>query len=197
MRCKIPRLGVLVLLASIANSPTAGLKMAAVGSRLAEVRKIVYSSAHPEGIKLVSVPGATDESGGAANRVLCHVACAGLNPVDAKGLVGDKLPEWLSGVGRTAIEGRVVGFDFSGTVVSAPATSPFKAGDAIWGTAPPLVGTFAEEISVPLDQIAPKPPSLTFSEAAALPLVGLTALQSLKHDNGLCEGQHLLVEFLS
>ena len=125
--------------------------------------------------------------------MLCHVACAGLNPVDAKGLVGDKLPEWLSGVGRSAIEGCVVGFDFSGTVVRAPESSNFKPGDAIFGTAPPMVGTFAEEIEVPLDQVAAKPPSLTFSEAAALPLVGLTALQSLKHDNGLCEGQHLLV----
>ena len=33
----------------------------------------------------------------------------------------------------------------------------------------------------------------SFAEAAALPLVGLTALQSLVHDNGLCQGQHLLV----
>ena len=147
---------------------------------------------HPEGVKLVATRS-KNEPTSKGDSVLCHVACAGLNPVDAKGLVGDKLPEWLSGVGRSAIEGCVVGFDFSGTVVRAPESSNFKPGDAIFGTAPPMVGTFAEEIEVPLDQVAAKPPSLTFSEAAALPLVGLTALQSLKHDNGLCEGQHLLV----
>jgi len=150
------------------------------------------ASVHPEGVKLVTTRAKEPTSKG-DSVLLCHVACAGLNPVDAKGLVGDKLPEWLSGLGRTAIEGCVVGFDFSGTVVRAPDTSNFKPGDAIFGTAPPMMGTFAEEIWVPLDQVAAKPPSLTFSEAAALPLVGLTALQSLKHDNALCEGQHLLV----
>ena len=95
--------------------------------------------------------------------------------------------------GRVGIEGCGVGFDFSGTVIRAPESSSFKTGDSIFGTAPPGHGTFSEEIVVPLDQVALKPPSLSFAEAAALPLVGLTALQSLKHDNGLDQGQHLLL----
>ena len=32
-----------------------------------------------------------------SDKVLCRVVCAGINPVDAKGLVGDKLPSWMSG----------------------------------------------------------------------------------------------------
>jgi hypothetical protein len=47
-------------------------------------------------------------------------------------------------------------------VIRAPPSSQLKEGDAIFGTAPPFVGTLAEEILVPLDQIAPKPPSLSF-----------------------------------
>ena len=95
-----------------------------------------------------------DLSKGPRDKVLCRVACAGLNPVDAKGLVGDKLPAWMSGASRQAIEGCGVGFDFSGTVIRAPPLSKLKEGDAIFGTAPPMVGTLSEEILVPLDQIA-------------------------------------------
>eukprot|EP00802_Teleaulax_amphioxeia_P019190 Tamp_19413.p1 GENE.Tamp_19413~~Tamp_19413.p1 ORF type:complete len:399 (-),score=80.26 Tamp_19413:64-1164(-) len=165
---------------------------AAAAARGPDVRSIVYSRSSPEGIKIIARKP-VDLSKGPRDKVLCRVACAGLNPVDAKGLVGDKLPAWMSGASRQAIEGCGVGFDFAGTVIRAPPLSQLKEGDAIFGTAPPMVGTLSEEILVPLDQIAPKPPALSFSEAAALPLVGLTAIQSLKHDNGLSSGQHLLL----
>ena len=54
-----------------------------------DVRTIVYSRSSPEGIKLVTRPPASLPTG--SDKVLCRVVCAGINPVDAKGLVGDKV----------------------------------------------------------------------------------------------------------
>ena len=94
-----------------------------VSEIFAQVKKIVFSRSSPEGIKLVKQPlktGADDKvnviefchvarftlcpSSPCADwsdcqnpQVLCRVACAGINPVDAKGLVGDKVPSWLAG----------------------------------------------------------------------------------------------------
>jgi hypothetical protein len=106
------------------------------------MQAIVYSRADPEGIRLTSKPRPSTNS---SSHLLCKIAYAGVNPVDVKFLVGDKLPKWCLGLGRWAVEGRTAGFDFSGTVVcAAPGDKRFKTGDAVYGTAPPGVGTFCE-----------------------------------------------------
>lgn len=111
---------------------------------------------------------------GRRGHVLVRVCAAGLNPVDAKCVMGDKLPHswtaahrWL----RTHVVSRTIpGFDFAGVCVDAQGPH-FAEGDAVFGTMPPLCGTLAEYISVPLDQICFMPNNLSFTEAAALPLV--------------------------
>ena len=129
-----------------------------------------------------------------SGEVLCRVVCSGVNPVDAKFLFGDKLPRFLASRGRKMVEGRIAGIDFAGIVEQAPAEcARFKPGDAVFGTAPPGRGTFAEYVAAPLYQVAHKPASLSFEEAAVLPLVGLTAIQALQYDNSLGGGQHLLL----
>jgi NADPH:quinone reductase-like Zn-dependent oxidoreductase len=106
------------------------------------MQAIVYSEADPEGIRLKSKPRPSTNS---SSHLLCKIFYAGVNPVDVKFLVGDKLPKFCLGFGRWAVEGRTVGFDFSGTVVrAAPGDNRFKPGDAVYGTAPPGVGTFCE-----------------------------------------------------
>eukprot|EP00282_Hemiselmis_andersenii_P040093 CAMPEP_0169432120 /NCGR_PEP_ID=MMETSP1042-20121227/3312_1 /TAXON_ID=464988 /ORGANISM="Hemiselmis andersenii, Strain CCMP1180" /LENGTH=221 /DNA_ID=CAMNT_0009542579 /DNA_START=116 /DNA_END=777 /DNA_ORIENTATION=+ len=158
------------------------------------MRAVVYSRLDVEGIKVVSKarPAAVNATK-KGNNILCRVVCAGINPVDAKGLVGDKLPHACSPLARRAIDGKTVGFDFAGTVMEVPAGCEYKPGDAVYGTMPPGAGSFCEYVSAPLDQVAKKPSSLSFSEAASLPLVGLTSVQALVHDNGLVSGQHLLL----
>ena len=61
----------------------------AMSASAVDVRTIVYSRSSPEGIKLVTRPPASLPTG--SDKVLCRVVCAGINPVDAKGLVGDKV----------------------------------------------------------------------------------------------------------
>ena len=60
-------------------------------------RQFVFSRSSPEGIKLTNKPAVTLSKD--LDKVLLRVVCAGINPVDAKGLVGDKFPGWMNSVG--------------------------------------------------------------------------------------------------
>ena len=60
-------------------------------------RQFVFSCSSPEGIKLTNKPAVTLSKD--LDKVLLRVVCAGINPVDAKGLVGDKFPGWMNSVG--------------------------------------------------------------------------------------------------
>ena len=132
--------------------------------------------------------------------VLVRVHAAGANPVDAKYIIGDKLPEsWMSFSARR-VTGHTPGFDFSGVVVSAPEGCGYEAGDEVYGLAcdpakmamRTLRGSFAEYCCPPLNQICKKPASLSHIEAAALPLVGTTCVQAFE-EHGLKEGHRVLI----
>jgi zinc-binding alcohol dehydrogenase/oxidoreductase len=57
----------------------------------------------------------------------------------------------------------------------------------------PLDGTFAELITVPVENVFPKPPRLSFEQAACLPVAGLTAYRALALVGQLKAGETLLV----
>eukprot|EP00164_Ancoracysta_twista_P010096 GFYU01015122.1.p1 GENE.GFYU01015122.1~~GFYU01015122.1.p1 ORF type:complete len:378 (+),score=129.02 GFYU01015122.1:45-1178(+) len=154
---------------------------------------MVYSLADDEGVRLVERPLPTlqphDET-----QLLVKVICVGLNPVDAKYRVGDKYPSWLAWLGKRMVEGYLVGFDFAGIVAAVPEScTEFMVGDAVYGTGTPWTGTMSPMVSVPVNQVTKKPKNVTFAEAASVPLVGLTAIQSLKIDNELKAGENVLV----
>lgn len=157
------------------------------------MKAAVYSRRDIEGVKVDSAfkkPSSTDVPVGFA---LIQVVCAGVNPVDAKAQIGDKLPESMESFARWLMEGYCCGFDFSGVVVQVAENSSYKPGDEVIGTMPPLQGSMREYVLAPLHQIARKPTSLSHAKASALPLVGLTAYQSLKIDYDLKQGDHLLL----
>ena len=111
--------------------------------------------------------------------ILVRVEAVGLNPVDAKEVIGDKLPNtWTytrSWFRSHIISSKIPGFDFAGTCLedsNQQGVKQFSTGEKVFGTMPPLQGTLAEFISVPIDQVTAMPSSLKFEEAAALPLVG-------------------------
>jgi len=114
-------------------------------------------------------------------KVLVKVVAVGLNPVDAKFVIRDKLGfdwkrtrRWLHNL---LIRDTRVGFDFAGIVDQSH--PQFEIGTRVYGTMPPLQGSCGEYVSVPVHQIAEAPQSLSLEECAALPLVGLTAWQAL------------------
>jgi len=54
-------------------------------------------------------------------------------------------------------------------------------------------GTFAEFIAAPVGQVYPKPPSLTWEQAGALPLAAMTAFRALMRQGRLQSGQTVLI----
>jgi NADPH:quinone reductase-like Zn-dependent oxidoreductase len=124
------------------------------------------------------------------DQVLVAVKAASVNPVDYKireGYLQGALPHHFP---------LIQGWDAAGVVVAAgPAVDGYAPGDEVFGYLRKdhvQNGTFAELVAAPERGLAHKPAGITFEQAAALPLAGLTALQLLKKI-GVGEGDTVLV----
>ncbi|NAS24290.1 zinc-binding dehydrogenase [Herbidospora sp. NEAU-GS84] len=115
--------------------------------------------------------------------VLVKVMAASLNARDWHVLRGDPYLARLS-FGLRAPKQPVLGTDFAGVVVSGEG---FEPGEEVYGE---FGGAFAEYVAVPARLVDRKPASLTFEQAAAMPLAATTALQGLA---GVEKGQSVLV----
>ncbi len=83
------------------------------------------------------------------------------------------------------------GVDVAGEVVAVGrAVTQFKPGDAVFGAAK---GAFAEYVSAAEDKVALKPEGVSFEQAAAVPIAGLTALQGLRDIGRLQPGKKVLI----
>ncbi|MCF4098973.1 NAD(P)-dependent alcohol dehydrogenase [Maritalea mediterranea] len=122
--------------------------------------------------------------------ILIEVKAAGLNPVDWKVLRGDA--RLFSGWTRPP---RILGADFAGLVKQVgPKVPNYQPGDKVFGMVPAFKGgAFAQQIIVTANNIAPMPTHLDFSEAAAMPLVALTAHQFMFQKAQLQPGRHVLI----
>jgi NADPH:quinone reductase-like Zn-dependent oxidoreductase len=121
--------------------------------------------------------------------VLVEVRAASVNPLDAKIRDGEFkliLPYRVP---------FVLGHDMAGQVVRVgSAVRSFAPGDEVYARPrKDRIGTFAELIAVHEDDLALKPSTLTMVEAAALPLVALTAWQGLVERANVRPGQKVLV----
>ncbi|MGW8763765.1 NADP-dependent oxidoreductase [Streptomyces sp. NPDC055815] len=123
--------------------------------------------------------------------VLIEVRAASVNPVDWKCQAG-----YLQGLMDTVFP-VVPGWDVSGVVVRLGLSVPeFAVGDEVMGYVREDFlsrGTFAEYVAAPVRTLARKPRTFDFEEAAALPLVGLTAYQSLHRALAVRPGETVLV----
>ncbi|MFE6594722.1 NADP-dependent oxidoreductase [Streptomyces sp. NPDC057781] len=124
-----------------------------------------------------------------AEEVLVEIRAASVNPLDIKlrdGAFKAFLPYRLP---------LVLGNDFAGKVVRVgPSVTRFAVGDEVYARPDKdRIGTFAEHLAVHQDDLAPKPDSLTMTEAASLPLVALTAWQALVERARVQPGQKVLV----
>ncbi|WP_060885537.1 NADP-dependent oxidoreductase [Streptomyces caniscabiei] len=89
----------------------------------------------------------------------------------------------------------VLGHDVAGVVTRVgSAVHGFEVGDEVYARPRDLrIGGFAEYIAIDADDVAPKPASLSLEEAAAVPLVALTAWQILVERAHVKPGQKVLV----
>jgi NADPH:quinone reductase-like Zn-dependent oxidoreductase len=123
--------------------------------------------------------------------VLVAVHAAGVNPVDIgirEGHLAGAFPHHFP---------IIPGWDVAGVVEAAgPAVVNFAPGDEVFGYVrrdDVQWGTAAEFVPAPQRCLAHKPQSLSFAEAGALPLAGLTAYQALTEALGVGEGDRVLV----
>ncbi|MFC9559552.1 NADP-dependent oxidoreductase [Agromyces sp. NPDC056965] len=125
-----------------------------------------------------------------SDEVVVRVVAAGVNPIDAKTRSG-------RGVSR-AIPSypAVLGGDFAGVVESVPYSAhPLQPGDRVYGMGrvPRLGGSYAELISVSSMSLTRMPATLSFAEAAAVPLAALTAWGAVVDTARVHDGQRVLI----
>jgi NADPH:quinone reductase-like Zn-dependent oxidoreductase len=139
----------------------------------------------PDAVELRDVPEPTV----GPRDVLVDVRAASLNPVDAKIRKGEL---------KLVLSTRppmILGCDVAGVVQSVGAeVTRFHVGDEVYGRLEKArMGGLAERVAADEGVLALKPKSLGFEEAASLPLVTLTALQTLRDTAQLQPGQRVLI----
>ncbi|TWF47607.1 NADP-dependent oxidoreductase [Neorhizobium alkalisoli] len=126
------------------------------------------------------------EPGG--HEVLIKVMAASVNPVD-----------WKTRKGEYAMVGEddlplTLGRDLAGEVAAVGnRVSEFKVGDRIFAMLDAKHGGYEEFASIPVSQLVGMPAGLSFDEAAAVPLAGMTAWQGLFQNGNLKAGQRVLI----
>ena len=123
--------------------------------------------------------------------VLVRIKSAGVNPVDAavaRGMLKDAIPTEFPAI---------PGWDVAGVVEeNGFAARRFKKGDEVYAYARrPTIqhGTFAEYIALPESYLAHRPKKVSMEASGGIPLVGLTAYQSIFDAGSLKKGQTLLI----
>ena len=118
----------------------------------------------------------------AADEVLVRVRAVGINPADVFLTTGrPAMLRVTMGLRRPKHAG--CGQDLAGVVEAVgPAVTHLRPGDEVFGEVAVTsgAGTLAELVAVPGSVLAPKPASMSFEEAGALPMIGLTALAAMR-----------------
>lgn len=129
-----------------------------------------------------------------ADEILVNVRAASINAADWHVLRGKPLFSRVT-LGLLRPKHQILGGDIAGEVADVGAgVTRFKPGDEIYAN---LLdhgfGGFAEFVSVPVDVVSLKPPSLSFEEAAAVPMAAVTALQGLGHHGEIKPDKKVLI----
>jgi NADPH:quinone reductase-like Zn-dependent oxidoreductase len=175
----------LTLLASLAASPVLLAIPTAQSATPTMKAVVIHKYGGPEVLKYEDVPRPEPQ----ADQILVRVIAAGMNPVD--GMIRS---------GMFAKEGNrafpiILGGDVAGVVEKVGnKMTKFKAGDPVFAyVSLDNSGGYAQYALVTEREAALKPKSLTYVEAAAVPIVALTAWQALVDTAKLGSGQTILI----
>lgn len=127
--------------------------------------------------------------------VLVKVCAASINQYDWHLLTADIFLVRLN-MGFWKPRNPIPGADIAGRVEAVGRdVTQFQAGDEVFGDiAARGAGGMAEYVAVPERLLALKPKNMTFEEAAAVPMAGLTALQGLRDVGKIQPGQKVLIQ---
>jgi NADPH2:quinone reductase len=125
-----------------------------------------------------------------ASQILVRIKAAALNPLDLKIRAGE------AAHARHPLPA-ILGIDMAGIVETVgPSVEGFRPGDEVYGMTGGvggLQGSLAEFAAVDADLVALKPRNLSMREAAALPLIAITAWEGLAERTQVKAGQKVLV----
>jgi NADPH:quinone reductase len=124
------------------------------------------------------------------DQVLVRLKAAGINPIDTKiRSAPERFPLTMPAI---------LGCDGAGVVEAVgQAVTAFSPGDEVYFSQPGFMGrqgTYAEAVAVDAALLAHKPASLSFEEAAAAPLVLITAWEALHDRARIQAGQRVLIQ---
>ena len=147
----------------------------------------IYQYGGPEVLAYQDAPQPVPKS----HELLVRVRAAGINPIDWKTRAGGGISGRLTNPFPL-----ILGWDISGVVEAVgDAVVDFAVGDEVYGMPrfPAVAAAYAEYVTVPTTDVARKPASIDHPQAAALPLVSLTAWQALFDAGKVTAGQRLLI----
>jgi NADPH:quinone reductase-like Zn-dependent oxidoreductase len=125
------------------------------------------------------------------DEVLVQVRAAGVDPGVWHLMTGRPYLVRVMGYGLRTPKVGVRGRDVAGRVEAVGTNvTRLRPGDEVFGIGE---GSFAEYMCARPDKLAPKPANLSFEQAAAVPISGLTALQALRDTGKLRPGQQVLI----
>ena len=147
-----------------------------------------YGSTAQDGLRLeeaVARPAAGDDE------VLVRVAAASVDRGTWHIMAGLPYPIRLAGFGLRAPKPLNPGRSVAGTIeLVGKDVTELAVGDEVYGTCD---GSFAQYACAHPSKLARKPANLTFEQAAAMPISGLTALQAVRDQGQVAPGQNVLV----
>lgn len=143
-----------------------------------------YGSADVLEFRDIEQPGIGD------NDVLVAVKAAGCGPDVWHLMTGMPYMARLA-LGLREPKAKVLGWDVAGTVEAVGANvTGIQPGDEVMGTAK---GSFAELAIAQAGDLIPKPANLSFEQAAAIPVSGVTALRAIRDEGHVEPGKTVLV----
>ncbi len=157
--------------------PAAGPKMKAI---------VYHDYGSPDVLRLEEVAKPVPND----NQVLVRVRAASVNPYDWHFMRGEPFVMRTESGWSRPKEIRL-GVDFAGTVEAVGKNvTQFKPGDEVFGG---RGGAFAEYVLAPERILARKPANVSFEQAAAVPIAGITALQGVRDVGRIQPGQKILI----
>ena len=151
------------------------------------MQAIIYCDYGVANVKLENI----EKPAPADDQLLVRVRAASVNPLDWHFVEGTPKIMRVMGVGLRKPKETRLGVDFAGTVEAVGKNvTQFKPGDDVFGGRD---GAFAQYVCVRETRaVALKPASITFEQAAAVPIAGITALQGLRDKGKVQPGQKVL-----
>jgi NADPH:quinone reductase-like Zn-dependent oxidoreductase len=152
------------------------------------MKAIVYCDYGLPNLKLEDVEKPTPND----DQVLVRVHAASVNPLDWHYIEGTPYIMRVMGVGLRKPKDTRLGVDYAGAVEAVGKNvTQFKPGDEVFGG---RTGAFAEYVCArAAGSVALKPASVTFEQAASVPIAGITALQGLRDKGKVQPGQKVLI----